>query len=705
MANELIIPVSVGGSVEIEPPQTQQPVIQTGVQTQVQPTQQTSLVIPKTVGGTYQAEPAPEPEVNVEELPEFMATPGMDAGSFGDNLRIAAGMMMAPGDEAKKDIIRNNFEGVKIYEQGESTIVELPDGQKTVLNKPGLSYQDVYSFLGDMAAFYGPSKLAGFGKGLMSKMAIGGLAAASTQVGLEKGAQAIGSEQDVDPRSVALAGMLGAGGELVAPAAKAIKGRISSARAAKLGTEAEDVAEAVAGYTEAGRISEKSGIPLFRAQKTLDPTDIERQAFVATLPGGAKKAAMEIKNQNQRAYQAVEEVLETIAPAEAVETASGRVRTAAQKAVDAKKAIRAERSSPLYKEAFQDQTLHKMDDTIGMIDSKLNEFPETGEVARSLKKIRKMITPKAAKEGEEIAKGVRVKQLHNAKLEIDQMYSKIGEGSLGDTTKREILDIKTSLLDELEKVNPEYKTAREQFAKDSPAVTELQETLVGQISKLKETQLDSVSKKIFNPDMNPAVLRKTKKVIESQDPEAWRQIVRKHLEGQIGKMKADVDESGKTIANIPGQLYRNVFGNQKQKKVLYAALDPDTAKSMRYIEEGLKRASMGRPGGSQTAVRQVIERAMRSGVARSVRSFFKEPVKTLAGAGEEYIYGQKVRALSEVMFNPKWKPELKTLRKLKPESTEAQKKFTSILNRAIKDLPKPAAQALKPEQDQMRGVR
>lgn len=718
MAEGLVLPERfTGKAVKTEIPQVQTEATQPIIQTEVQPE---GLIIPERLGGTYQEQPVQpqEPEVDTEQLSEFMATPGMDAGSFVDNLKIAGGMMIATNDEARKDIIRNNFPGVKIYEQGESTIIELPDGEKTVLNKPGLSYQDVYSFLGDMAAFYGPSKLVGFGKGLMSKVAIGGLGAASTQAGLEKGTQFIGSEQEVDPESVMTAGAMGVGGELAGPLikgiaktkpAQAIAKKMAERKGAKkLSVARDEYLESVAGIKEAEEITGKTGIPLFRAQKTGALTDLERQSYIASLPGGSRKAAQELKKQNEQTYNAVLEIMDTIAPAGKVETASGKIRSVAQQAIEAKKAIRAEKASPLYKEAFEDKTLLEMTKTKDVIKDIKESYPETGKMASLMNKVGKLIRGKGLKDeaGEVVYEGSTLKKLHGAKLEIDDQLTKFGEGSLGNTEKRELMKVKDSLLDEMDSVNDAYKQARETFADNSPAVNELQDSLIGQIAKLDDTQLKSVAGKIFDPAgarITPGSVRKARKIIEEQDTEAWNEIVRTEFERRLGKMKASPEEAKASIENVPGQLYRAVFGNVQQRKALYAGLDKETSKNLKYVQEGLKKASLGRPGGSQTAVRQILDKELKGGIAGAFQDVVKAPLSIRfgvgAGAGKmaEASYNQKTRALANVMFDPKWIPKLKELRKLNPNSKEAYTKFKQILTSAVKEYSKPAAQAALPE--------
>ena len=269
----------------------------------------------------------------------------------------------------------------------------------------------------------------------------------------------------------------------------------------------------------------------------------------------------------------------------------------------------------------------------------------------------------------------------------------------GDNTlARDLVGVKKTLLSEMDSFSPNYGQARKLFAKNSPGVEELENSIVGKIADVKDTQLKTISGKLFDPtETNPEVIRRAKKLIEDQDPQAWKDITRLEFEKRLGKVKADV-EAGNTVENVPGQIQRAIFGNQKQRKVLYSGLDTETRKNVRYLEEGLKRAAKGRPGGSQTATRQVLEKELRgSGISGMIRGYLKNPINTLAETGEDAIYNARVGALAEVMFDPKWQPDLKALRAMKHGDPKADALLLRVLKRAEKDFKKPAAQAAEPD--------
>jgi hypothetical protein len=659
-------------------------------------------------------------EADVETLPELATSQGVTSGSFVGDLKTAAGLMFAASDEAKKDIIRENFPDVDIKEDERGvSILTFPDGRQAVLNKPGLSFQDVYGFLGDMAAFYGPAKLPALAKGLVKKIAIGGAAGAATQAGVEKGVQFLGSKQNVDPLSVGTAGVLGAGSELVEAGVKATAGAIGrgvrARRASQLGKElgfdvgpeipargspgVSPAAESVVEMAEAGRVSDRTGIPLFRAQRSGDITDLARQERLQRLPGTARKAATAIKGQNEAAYKAVMDVLETVAPEKAVETAESRFRGAATDVIGAQKALRAEAASPFYREAFQNKTLYLPRKTLSLIDEEFKKTLPKSPIGRGLNRVRGLLKLPPTEGG--VQKGFTVRQLHDAKRAIWPQILKARKA--GDAPLARVLGrVQKSLLDETDQLSPNYKQARELFARESPAVNALEDSLIGTTGKLKDVQLKQVQGALFNPRNTPGTIVRAKNLIKDQDPDAWNAITRSYMESLLGNAKIAPDEVGNLTQNVPAQLLKALAGNPKQRKMLYAALEPETAKNFRYLEKGLQRASLGRAKTAKPP--SETQQGLPPGVSGTLYAMFgfkgaaiSRVASAALGAGRRIVSDKDAKILVDIMFDPKWRPDMEKLRKLNPEGPKAASFLRDVWGRAGGDLTKPGVQAAAPD--------
>ena len=427
--------------------------------------------------------------------------------------------------------------------------------------------------------------------------------------------------------------------------------------------------------------SNQTNIDLFKAQKTLNPTDLERQSFVAQLPSGAVKARESLDTQNKQSLVAVDDVLNGLASPESTGSAATVFRTAAQKAVEATKAIRREASSPIYKQAARRQRQGNTGpiDTV-QLQTKVREmskqFDQSGQIAKNLNAAAKKIS----------GAGGDLQKLHNAKLEIDQTINSFGEGAVGNTTKRFLTDVVKDLTDNLTTQSPSYRAAKDEFQRLSGPVNKIQDSQIGKIANMDDIQLKSVAQKIFDPsETNPNIIISARKVINDADPLAWKAITRAEIERRMGRIRADIGSPNniQAVENIPSQLFNSVFGNKKSRDVLYAAVDPDTRSNLKYLETALKRASSGRPGGSQTGIRSEISQELRGGVAQSIRDFIRSPIDKSISVGEGAAFDVKVKALSNVLFDPSWKVEMKKLRGLNPESPAAKKAFDNLINSSL----------------------
>jgi len=600
-------------------------------------------------------------------LPEFAVTPE------GDRPSIAAGMLSTFDIKAQKDIIKQAIPGVKFETTGDgSTIIEAPTEEggtrRSVLNRPGASPQDVITSIAQVLAFVPQARLANLGKTLTQKLGLGAAGAAGTEQALQEVGVALGREER-DPTTTLIAGLTGGLAETVVPAFQGLR---NIRQRGKLPAGAEDVGDLTENIAIAEAATKATGIKLFPGQKTLIPSELEKQSFVAQLSSGTKKAVESLGEQNKAAGEAVENFLASIASDDAVISGAEQVRTAAQGALAKAKNIRAEKVSPIYKDAFFfSKKPVDLAPVRGSIKTSLDELPETGQIAKSLKRIEGLIADKGGKKPS-------LKLLHNAKLEIDLMLEKVGEGSLGNTTKGVVKDLKNLLLNQMDEASPLYKQARETFAEASPNVVKMQESIVGKIAALDDTQLKQVTSKIFDPSNTVKNIQDAKKAITDISPDAWNSIVRKELEGRIGSIKS-IENLG-SIDNVPGQMFRAIFPNDKKSKVLFSALDQEGKQNLKFLQTALKRAGLGRPGGSQTALREEIKAELKGGMTQSIRNWFRGPINSLVSTGEDRAFNSRVKVLAEALFDTSWKAEMTKIKSLPTNSPELARAFTQLLN-------------------------
>lgn len=681
------------------PPISAQPV--EGVTEPTQPDERLTLVrAAETAADAAQAAGKPIQGV-IESVIEAVTGAGRETRATRELPELGEGGLLSGEDPAKgaalapvlattfdpaeiSQIVTSNFPNIKQTqdEAGNLILNNTATGAKVVVNKPGLSGLDVIQGVATAAAFTPAARLAGAGtqaaaqatKGVVGRRALQAAAGAGvTEAAIQTGQEAAGGE--FDPEDVALSAGAGALAETVVPAVQAVRqGRAQRA----IGAEAEELALTRQAVEEGAEAAEAVGGRLFPAQQTVLPAQLEKQSFIGSLPAGTRRATDQLRAQNVEAERAVTDFLGTIAPDTAVVTGAEKFRTAAEAALEKAKNIRREKTSPLFNQAFKEGADVDIKPVRDLIKENLGDLPKNGEIARSLNKVLGLI------KGKKDAKPT-LRQLQNSKLEIDQMLNKVGENSLGNTTKRQLTEVKTELLKQMDEGSPLFREARLAFAEASPAVTKVQDSIIGKVAALDDVQLKTASRRIFDAaETNPAVINNAKRIIDDVDPDAWNELLRAELERRLGSIKSTLSET--TTENVPGQMFRALFGNAKQRAILFNSVDGETAANMKYLETFLKRASLGRPGGSQTATREEIKRELRGGVVSSLRDFFSSPVKTLVSVGDDSAFDRRVSAMANAMFDPQWRPQIRQLRQLNPNSPAAARAMTQLLRDAENEI-------------------
>ena len=395
---------------------------------------------------------------------------------------------------------------------------------------------------------------------------------------------------------------------------------------------------------KARKATEATGIELFEGQQTLSRPALERQSFVQQLPSGVDKASKALEKQNIQASRAVDDLLAKIAPDEAIITGPERFRGAAQRAVEAKKISRKEKTSPIYNEAFDDARASNLEIDVSNIKKDFSDiakdFPEKGKIRASINKALDLLDS-----GD-------LKRLHGAKMELDDLINSRADDALGATSRREVVAIKSQLLERMAEASPKYDAARAKFSELSKPVEAIENSIIGKVAEFDDVNLKSISRRIFDPaETNPQVVKNARMIINKVEPEAWNNLMRAEIERRMGSMKSDI---GGGIDNIPSQLQRAIFGNKRSTDILLSGADKSTAKALNNLNTALKRASRGRATGSQTATRTEISKELRGGLTSGIRELFSRPVDTIVRVGEDAQFDARVSAMADALFDPKY---------------------------------------------------
>lgn len=599
-------------------------------------------------------------------------------------LKISAGLLATANESDQIDILRENVPGSKFFkdEKG-NVIIKIPfdeegnpseNGQELVLNKPGFSEQDALNAVANVLFYMPASTIAAMGKNLAAKFGMGALGATATQEALQKGAQSLGAERDLSAGERTAAALLGGFSEVAAPAVQGIRQAKQSAKVALQKSQiakAKEAAKPASAAVEAVKDATGVEVGLFPAQQTQIPSKLIMQRLLPQLDAGAERAAKALKVQNSEAFEATLKMLDTIAPEGAAATGAGRFRSASQLALKAGNEARTAATKGLYDEAFKVGGDVDLKGVNRLINDFLEDAPKGSESFNELIKIKAMLAS---------SKKPSLRFLQKAKQDIGKKLQNTGQGALAPGTKRELTMVSQELADRMGQASPLYKAADKEFARLSPSVKALEDSILGVSAKTKDVDLQNITKRIFSPSSNATTVRQAKKVIDSADPGAWDDMLRTELQRRIGGMKELVEDLPEELAgNAPGQLRRAIFGNPQQRASLLAGMSKEQRKNFVYLDDVLKRASSGRAAGSPT---QPFSEASKKigGVWGVLRETILNPLKTLQSTGEQGIFDRQVARLSNIMFDPKFQPKLQKLRVLKSDTPAAARAMAQLLN-------------------------
>ena len=680
-----------------------------------QPPQPTGKVIDLNTGDFVETpqQPVDQPQMQPTAFPEAQ---GFFDDMFGDDSRastdlpeLGGGGLLSDQDPAKMlkvapillttlkneeiaDIITAEFPdiGKQYTPSGEIILANNNTGTKVVVNKPGFSQIDLLQTLGIASAFTPASRGAMIGtqgvanvtKGVVAQRALqAGVGAGLTQTGIETAQSNVGGEFDKD--EVAIAAALGGASEVVVPAFQSLR---KSRQLKKVSSTVDDLNTITLDVNTAkqsvDKVKQASGqaVDLFQAQQTNVPSELLKQRLMPQLDAGSRIAATALEKQNKQAFDAVTGLIDTIAKPEVVATGSKAFRTASTNAIKAAKTERRVAAAPLFESGLEVGGQANVEGIKTTIKGLLKDSVP-GQTQKTLRNVFKNLTGK---------KGLppTLRQLDNAKTEINDVLEKLGEGAVSKRTKSLLTGIKKDLVQALEDASPDYHEAMNIYRKMSPAIEELEESVIGQVSKLSDANLKNVAQKIFDPKnaaTNPTVVKNAKTVIDKIDPNAWDSLLRVELNRRVGGLTEIVDDvSGELVGNVPGQLRRAIFGNPAQRKALLSGMSPQQRSNFVYLDDVLKRASSGRQAGSPTTPFKEIADRLR-GTAVVVRDWVVHPLRSAQGVGEQTLFDRNVKALTEVLFDTKYAKQFNELKKLNSESPAAARALTQMLTSAQKE--------------------
>lgn len=653
-----------------------------------------------------------------KNLPEVLSVGGLNIdGNLGKNLKVATGLLLAADDTSQMNIIKEYAPEVQFNQDEQGNVFGDYKGQKFILNKPGFSFADAQRAIVDMAAFLPAAKFTAIGRGLLSKAGLAAASNAATEYGLRQAREGLGSQEKsgMEAEAAGIAAMM----EIPVPVAGAILRRakpFAERAVTKFGFKELGKKIANAGVTidesalknleEAENISRMVGIDFLPTQATGRPADDILQRVLTEMPSSTKSIMDYIWKQDAQTKRAVNKFLTRIAPSSSLVEGPAKFKKAAGKAISDLVEHRKSETESLYRNLFQDPPDVDVNKVIDTINSNLEKFREGGRVHSALVKARKLIggTPKKTElyispNRRQVATTYAAQSLdvlHNAKLEIDDLISGVGEKAVSSTAKRELTKVKELLLNVMEDPamggSPVYKEVRNKFAELSEPINQLRESLIGRASQLNDVDLRRMTNIIFNPsESNPQTVSLVKQIVDKADPEAFPMLMRAFLEERV-------ENISKRAKNAPNEFSVALFKNAKQRKMLYSVMDKNTKQNAMWLERALEISARGRSSGSDTASKTELIKKM-SGNALSPLVSIIAPSYMLGSVGAalsgarmissaltKSTLDRRVKVLADVLTNERWTKDMAKIIKLDPRTPNAMRQLAQVLNNAESEL-------------------
>ncbi len=390
-------------------------------------------------------------------------------------------------------------------------------------------------------------------------------------------------------------------------------------------------------------------------------------------------ASMYARRSGQEVPRAVRAELDNISGVAAPEIGARRGQEGAQAVIDRLVNDRTRAASPHYEAAFDSgvipDTTHTTDLIADMIPrASGSEMRYINEAAAAINRARLSDVPDV------------YAQLHNAKLEIDNLLARIprdlDDPAIQRSAARKLTEIQQSLTQDLRSAHPSYVAGYDEFVRRSAPIEEAQRGLVGLMADPQRQYFGSVPNMIARGDS--LSISSARNAFERADQrEAWDANVRAYLENAL-RDAAATNASGQP-GNVAGKFYSSVFGDETARANLREAIaDKGKLDSLEGLFRVLKAAATSLPEGSPTATDLGARAAFVGGAADITGKALKgtrvwDLPAQIGEAIQNISAGRNAERLAGIYTSPDAMRELAKLRMLSPTSEKAVRIVTDVL--------------------------
>lgn len=586
------------------------------------------------------------------EYPDMPELGGSDMGLLkGGGYEVLAAMSANELEQAK---MAAKLTGGTLAKDKFDNIILVVNDEPYYINKPGISGRDLKDMGGQAAMFIPAARVAGAAVKTGSVAMLGGsaLAAGGTQAAMEGATAAAGADQT--PGSAALD--IGVA---------TVLGPASSYFPFKQTKFAQNLPPYIQQNAEKGMdLSRATGIGLTSSQLGPARHGEAKIQQLREMPQTAYGMDDALNQQSQEIQNAVDGILSVLPEPR---TAPGvQARDAAEAARNAAVQERKDATGALY------ETIRTQDgqiDTTPLRDAlsaiqRNDKLVEAGGSYQSLERVKTLLgsetkkvqktAPGQADEVTEVTVG-KIREpghLLDAKMEIDDLIEiAVARGMTNEV--RQLQRAKGLIENTLDATTDGvYRQANDTFATLSQPINFIDEGLAGAVLKMPADQFDYVTKMVFSGSASPTARKNLKRVLDSQDPEAYPALLRAHMEDKLSVINDTALDQ-----NLPANLLNSLWKNKKTRDMYHAelaAINPDAAQAYLDLGELLKYAKIGRGNNSNTAIKQELAERYQSPLLNVIkRAAGMFTGTSVLGAADDTI----VRAMKDADLNK----ELSTL--------------------------------------------
>lgn len=578
------------------------------------------------------------------EMPEFGAEDA-PTGMLGAAYEVLAASSANELEQAK---MAARMTGGKLARDKFDNIILEVNGTPYYINKPGLSGRDAKDIGGQAAMFFPAARVAGAAVKTGSIKMLGAAAAASggQQAIMEGSTYASGADQSLGSAAADIG-------------ISSILGPASAYIPFKQTRQVQNLPPYIEANINQGMdLARATGIGLTSSQLGPARQGEAKMQLLREMPETAYGMDNALNTQSQQIQDAADGILNALPE---TRNAPGlQVKQAAQAARDAAVREREEATGALY------QSIRNLD---GQVDlgplrnafgaiQRNDKLIEGGNSYNSIERIKSLITDQKTVQktapGQaddvaqvEVGKVLEPGYLLSARDDLNGMIQTAVERGMNDQAR--VLGEAKKQLDAVlsASTNGKFDEANNVYATLSQPINFIDDSLAGMVLNMPGDQVEFVTKLVFSASSSPQARKNLKRILDTQDTEAYGQLLRSHIQDTLNVINDTAIDQ-----NVPANMLNALWKNKKTRDMFYselAAIDPTAAQAYLNLGEVLKYAKIGRGNNSNTAFKQDAMKRYSGALGRVVKKAitFFTPVGMVGAVDDTIVSAMKQADLNK----------------------------------------------------------